>query len=223
METFSALLAICEGNSPVTLMFSLICAWINGWVNSGEAVDFIVPLLLLYYMQYHAIRWKWNVVILTKFSTLATAVMKFSSKWRHFRFSVPGRIIMGPDHIHKFKCIYMSMVIWLAKTFLWFENCIKCSNGSLGHNNIWLGVKFDSFLKGNKHGRNVNWHCWNVNWTFQSGSHRIKMHHNNYTQTDDLCFVAVFSGLILVEYTYIINLVASPMSLSLLWWPPAES
>ena len=46
METFSALLVICTGNSPVTsefpdkgqwggaLMFSLICAWINGWVNN---------------------------------------------------------------------------------------------------------------------------------------------------------------------------------------------
>ena len=52
METFSALLAICAGNSPVSgdfpaqrpvtraLMFSLICAWINCWVNNGEAGDF---------------------------------------------------------------------------------------------------------------------------------------------------------------------------------------
>ena len=44
METFPALLAICAGNSPVpgefpTLMFSVICAWINGWVNTGEAGD----------------------------------------------------------------------------------------------------------------------------------------------------------------------------------------
>ena len=51
METFSALLALCEGNSPVTgefpsqsqwrgaLMFSLICAWINRWVNNREAGD----------------------------------------------------------------------------------------------------------------------------------------------------------------------------------------
>ena len=49
METFSALLAICAGNSPVpdefphkgqrrrALMFSLIFAWINGWVNNREA------------------------------------------------------------------------------------------------------------------------------------------------------------------------------------------
>ena len=51
METFSALLVICAGNSPVTgefphkgqwrgvLMFSLICASANGWINKGEAGD----------------------------------------------------------------------------------------------------------------------------------------------------------------------------------------
>ena len=52
METFSALLAIC-GRSPVNwpvnsphkgqcrgaLMFSLICARLNGWVNNREAGD----------------------------------------------------------------------------------------------------------------------------------------------------------------------------------------
>ena len=51
METLSALLAIVRGihRSPVNsphkgqwrgaLMFSLICTWINGWVNNGEAGD----------------------------------------------------------------------------------------------------------------------------------------------------------------------------------------
>ena len=45
METFSSLLAICAGNSPVkdqwrgALTFSLIYAWINGWVNHGETGD----------------------------------------------------------------------------------------------------------------------------------------------------------------------------------------
>ena len=45
------LLALCAGNSPVpsefpgqrpvtrSLMFSLICAWINGWANNREAGD----------------------------------------------------------------------------------------------------------------------------------------------------------------------------------------
>ena len=51
MDTFSALLAICAGihRSPVNsphkgkwcgaLVFSLICAWINGWVNNRGAGD----------------------------------------------------------------------------------------------------------------------------------------------------------------------------------------
>ena len=51
METFSALLANCAGNTPVpvssphkdqwrgALTFSLICVWINGCVNNREADD----------------------------------------------------------------------------------------------------------------------------------------------------------------------------------------
>ena len=51
MEIFSAILALCAEKSPVTgefpsqsqwrgaLMFSLSCAWINGWVNNSEAGD----------------------------------------------------------------------------------------------------------------------------------------------------------------------------------------
>ena len=51
MATFSALLTICAGNSPVTGEFpaqrplrgsfgvSLICAWINSWINNREAGD----------------------------------------------------------------------------------------------------------------------------------------------------------------------------------------
>ena len=51
MESFSALLALCVGNSTVpvnfphkgqwrgALMFSLIYAWINDWVNNYEAGD----------------------------------------------------------------------------------------------------------------------------------------------------------------------------------------
>ena len=49
---FSAVLALCAGNSPVpvnsphkgqwrgALVFSLICAWINDWVNNRQAGDF---------------------------------------------------------------------------------------------------------------------------------------------------------------------------------------
>ena len=56
METFSALLAICGGNSPTALhkgqrrgalMFTLIYAWVNAWVNNGEAGiwDAIAPIM----------------------------------------------------------------------------------------------------------------------------------------------------------------------------------
>ena len=82
METFSALLAICAGNSPVpgefphkgqwrgTLMFSLICVWIAGWVNNGEAGDLrryranydvtvMIPNALVYHSKYvFQILWK---------------------------------------------------------------------------------------------------------------------------------------------------------------------
>ena len=51
METFSTLLALCAGNSLVpmnsphkgqwrgALIFSLICVWINSWINNREAGD----------------------------------------------------------------------------------------------------------------------------------------------------------------------------------------
>ena len=68
METFSTLLAICAGGihrSPVNsphkghwrgaLMFSLICVWINGWVNNGEAGD-----LRCYRAHYDVIVIQWH-------------------------------------------------------------------------------------------------------------------------------------------------------------------
>ena len=76
METFSALLAICAGNSPIpgefphkgqwrgALMFSLICARINGWVNNGEAGDlrryrghYDVSVMAFLSVQVNAITW----------------------------------------------------------------------------------------------------------------------------------------------------------------------
>ena len=79
METFSALLAICVGNSPVpvnsphkgqwgeALMFSLICVWINGWVNNREVGD----------LRRH--RAHYDVIVMLRFS--------FSTNYRRtFRF-----------------------------------------------------------------------------------------------------------------------------------------
>ena len=73
METFSALLAICAGNSPVTgvfphngqwsgaLMFSLIFAWINGGVSNREAVD-----LRRYHPNYDVTEMQKNIVYESK-------------------------------------------------------------------------------------------------------------------------------------------------------------
>ena len=65
METFSALLALCAGNSSVTgelptqgqwrgaLKFSLICAWIHGWVNNREAGNLVKCRKAHYNGSYH--------------------------------------------------------------------------------------------------------------------------------------------------------------------------
>ena len=66
METFSALLAICAGNSPVnsphkgqwrgSLMFTLICVWINGCVNNRKAGD------LRRYCTHYGVTVMWSMI-----------------------------------------------------------------------------------------------------------------------------------------------------------------
>ena len=79
METISALLAFCAGNSPHkgqwrgALMFSLICARINGWVNNREAGD----------LRRH--RAHYDVIVMN-------AVEKISGKTMKFRFSIRGKV-----------------------------------------------------------------------------------------------------------------------------------
>ena len=87
METFSALLVICAGNSPVpvksphkgqwrgTLMFSLICVWINGRGNNREAGDLrrhsghydaIIMFEVFYVYQWFRIYFVWSDIIVQK-------------------------------------------------------------------------------------------------------------------------------------------------------------
>ena len=90
METFSALLALCAGNSPVpvnsphkcqwrgALMFTLICARINDWVNNREAGD-----LRRHRGHYDVnIMCRRNVDISTKFHH---SMHRKSSKWQQYR------------------------------------------------------------------------------------------------------------------------------------------
>ena len=75
MEPFSALLAICAGNSPIpvnsphkgqwrgALMFSMICVWINGWVNNRGAGD------LRRYRAHYDVTVMWGVFVSSNFKT----------------------------------------------------------------------------------------------------------------------------------------------------------
>ena len=78
METISALLALCAGNSPITgdsphkgqwrgaLMFSLIYAWINGWVNNRETGDLrrhraLSDAIVMKYTRFCILRCGWDL------------------------------------------------------------------------------------------------------------------------------------------------------------------
>ena len=96
METFSAVLAICAGNSPVSGEFPtqrpvtrsfdvfFICVWINGWVNNGEAGDlrryrahydvtvmlYMSVLRVLIYWYAKSIHWSFQWWVCSHFNTL---------------------------------------------------------------------------------------------------------------------------------------------------------
>ena len=88
--TFSALLSSCAGNSPVNsphkgqwrgaLMFSLICAWTEGWVNNRDTGD----------LRHHRAYYDVTVMIdhcqaTTKHNNARTESIIFTmySKWAH--------------------------------------------------------------------------------------------------------------------------------------------
>ena len=100
MEKFSALLAICAGNSPVTGEFPaqrpvtrsfdvlLWSAWINGWVNNREAGDLRRNLA-----HYNVTVMEWSV-------NLAGLLVLLSSNHRtgqHRLFVLAGGLLVNTD------------------------------------------------------------------------------------------------------------------------------
>ena len=93
IETFSALLALCAGKLPVNsphkgqwrgeLMFSLICAWTNGWVNNRAVGD-----LRRHHAHYDVI----VVVHVSLFSRAMERVASAVSMLSGFVFAVGGAI-----------------------------------------------------------------------------------------------------------------------------------
>ena len=94
METLSEQLALCAGNSPVpvnsphkgqwrgALMFSLICVWINGWVNNREVGDLRRHRghydVIVMNRQPEAYPWRWD---LKSFCKLKIRLMIFLRHW----------------------------------------------------------------------------------------------------------------------------------------------
>ena len=87
MEAFSALLAFCEGihRSPVNsphkgqwrgaLIFSLTCAWTNGWVNNRDAGD-LRRNRAHYDVTVMSLEWWWWLIVFT------VSVLHFSIQTR---------------------------------------------------------------------------------------------------------------------------------------------
>ena len=113
MEKFSAVLALCAGNSPVpvnsahrgqwrgALMFTLICARINDWVNNREAGD-LRRLLDHYDVSVMALLWcitGSNVIIVGILLAFLTKV-----------FAVHGALSF---------CQWVNMVAWDVRRSLW--------------------------------------------------------------------------------------------------------
>ena len=117
MDTISALLAICSGNSPVNsprkgqwrgaLMFSFICVWIKGWVNNREAGDF-----RRYRSHYDSDLW------IHSFPN--SAVLHWSYRGTASPFSVHAHWInlMNNCHILQNSSCLMSSVIAISKNCL---------------------------------------------------------------------------------------------------------
>ena len=101
METFSALLSLCAGNSPVpvnsphkgqwrgALMFSLIWARINDWVNNREAGD-----LRRHLGHYDVNVMKFNEAESWTFDIQLTCILVI-----YFRYSCPVLMLAGETHI----------------------------------------------------------------------------------------------------------------------------
>ena len=131
METFSASLAICAGNSPVpvnsphkgqwcgALMFSLICVWINGWVNNREAGNL---------RRYHA---HYDITIM-KTTSQASGFLQ-SCLVNHTLSTLRKAKLLEVKHINLFD---ISSLMKREKVHWWFNQPDSWAPG----NPIWLNL-----------------------------------------------------------------------------------
>ena len=129
METVSALLAICAGNSPApvnsphkgqwrgALMFSLICARINGWVNNGEAGD----------LRRHPTHC--DVIVMEqkkKFSCMKLLLKMPSGKCRSFCAGFLVKIMIAIELNYDLKYTHLRLnVMTLLAEIIWFGLSVR--------------------------------------------------------------------------------------------------
>ena len=133
METYSALLALCAGNSSVTgdsphkgqwrraLMFSLICGWKNGWVNNRNAgnlrrhrdhCDVIVMGKTVHYHKLYVFAFSWRDP-----SWMNETMIFYNAFLRRGRYL--GCVIIGSIWIRSiihFSIFYISVLIIVIYT-----------------------------------------------------------------------------------------------------------
>ena len=114
METFSALLALCAGNSPVpvnsphkgqwrrALMFSLIYAWIKDWVNNREAGDLrrhrghydVIVMWSNSIMHICITGPQWVKNLLAPGEILSSCSLRHDSRVTGWSFAIPGPLLL---------------------------------------------------------------------------------------------------------------------------------
>ena len=146
METFSSLLAICAGNSPVTVespanrpvtrSFDIffICARINVWANNRDAGDlrphhahYYVIVIVSYYM--YMVFWI-NYKAFLLYRCIQTFIIEFlCSRCKEFFIQIlMENVILG----HRDENQGSLWLIWLPLFTAWISNCI--------HNKAWGGI-----------------------------------------------------------------------------------
>ena len=163
METFSALLAICAGNSPVTgefhaqrpvtrifdffsdLMFSLICAWIKGCVNNREAAD----------LRCHLARY--DVILMGIFYQCGSATIHF----------IPAEGASLFNHISQSSSVHVDGIKWKHFPRYWpFVRGIHRSLVNSPHKGQWRGALL--FLSDLRLNKRLSKQCWG--WWFETPS-----------------------------------------------------
>ena len=134
METFSALLALCAGNSPVhsphkgqwrgTLMF-FICAWTNSWVNNQDAGDlrqyrahYGVTVMYCPFVRNDAMKmFNWSIIVGLEPQLCESS----ASRWKFsFCFCVVARIpppLKVPNTISKSSLVELFIFVHPLKNF----------------------------------------------------------------------------------------------------------